>query len=112
MYSSQNGAMSQVLITSSPPSATAARPWVQIDRRVAPRLSTCAVATASTSSSNGMATKCGCRSLKNAEKNGNSSMPSGCKLGMMREAWNHHELLAGGHTPGTTPSAKWLIASV
>ncbi len=99
---SQNGAISQVLMTSSPPSANAARPCVQGDRKVAPRLSTCAAAIVSTSSSNGSAMKCGCRSLNSAEKKGNSSMPSGCRLGMTREALNHQKVSVGGQTPGVT----------
>src|SRR5436190_22544181 len=57
MYTSQNGAMSHVLMTSSPPSDNAANPSVNGERRVSPRLSTCAAAQASTSSSNGSATK-------------------------------------------------------
>src|SRR5579864_3597843 len=111
MYSSQNGAISQVLITSSPPSATAARPWVHGERSVTPRLMTCAAATATTSSSNGMATKCGWRSLKKAVKNGNSLMPSGWVLGMTREDENHHSPLVGGHTPTLMPSPNVLMPS-
>src|ERR1051326_6660169 len=90
MEINQNGAISQVLMTSSPPSASPARPCVHGERSVAPRLSTCAAATLSASNSNGQATKCGCTSPRYAVKNGNSLMPSGWVLGTMRDAANHH----------------------
>src|SRR5258708_2519424 len=107
-YSSQKGAMSQVLMTSRPPSARAARPCVHGERRVTPRLRTCAAAMVSTSSSNGRAMKCGCRSLKSAEKNGNSLMPSGFRFGMTREALNHQNVSVGGQTPLMTLLPKCL----
>ena len=111
MYSSQNGAMSQVFMTSRPPRLIAARACVNGERRVAPRLRTCAAAVANTSSSKGMATKCGWRSLSRAVKNGNSLMPSGCALGTTREEANHHSPFAGGHWPGVMPSPKFLMPS-
>src|SRR5579859_1733234 len=111
-YSSQNGAMSQVLMTSNPPSPIAASPCVKGERKVAPRLRTCAPATESTSNSNGIATKCGCRSLKNAVKNGNSLIPSGWVLVTTRDEANHQESPSGGQAPATMPSPKFLIPSV
>src|SRR6266536_4199382 len=101
--------MSQMLITSNPPSDNAARPRLHGDCSARPRLKTLPHAAVSASSSNGKATKCGWRSLSNAEKNGNSLIPSGCRLGMIREAKNHHELFGGGQIPATTLALKLLI---
>src|ERR1051325_6200276 len=108
-YSSQNGAMSHVLMTSKPPRDSAASPCVDHDRNVAPRDTAWTAATETTRISNGRAMKCGCRSAQSAEKNGNSLMPSGCKLGITRDALNHHRKLLGGQTPWTMPWPKFLI---
>ena len=111
-YSSQNGAMSQVLITSRPPSASAARPCVQIERSVAPRL---------------MHVRGGDGQHQQLERHGHE-----VRVQVAQERGEERELvdavglqvgddargaetttkpLVGGHTPGVTPSAKCLMPS-